>query len=288
MTTYNIHAPTNQRNGKRSIRLFSRARLRLRQIERIINGRHGRIPGTDDADLYLGPVANCFRVIAAERGRADSVEDLARPFEFWCGMFAPDISKRDVNRIVRETFSSPPELIPDDAVGKTLRLSYEERRLHKAYAIGSFDADRAERKRRTRSRRKERDRLGAAERRRANGAMPRANSLSRTKPWEAEGISRRTWERRREKAVQAGPVDANSSPYVLSIDGRRSCDTPISTDNHLGKRRAPQASRRLADVLDGEIIEPGGCALAPPPPIDHLRRAIARAYLLERIGGTSQ
>jgi hypothetical protein len=40
-------------------------------------------------------------------------------------------------------------------------------------------------------------------RRRANGMKLRAvyleNSLSRTKPWEAEGISRSTWERRQKR-----------------------------------------------------------------------------------------
>jgi hypothetical protein len=51
------------------------------------------------------------------------------------------------------------------------------------------------------ARRKERDRIDKAAKRRAAGALPRAvyeaNSLSRTKPWQAMGISRRTFERRR-------------------------------------------------------------------------------------------
>jgi hypothetical protein len=38
-----------------------------------------------------------------------------------------------------------------------------------------------------------------------NKPRPRAPSLSQTKPWEAEGISRRTWERRRRDATR----DAN-------------------------------------------------------------------------------
>jgi hypothetical protein len=49
--------------------------------------------------------------------------------------------------------------------------------------------------------RRERHRLDEETRRRALGAMPRpayeANALSRAKPWEAQGISRRTWYRRR-------------------------------------------------------------------------------------------
>ena len=46
-------------------------------------------------------------------------------------------------------------------------------------------------------------------RRRKVGSKPRvaylANSLSRSKPWEADGISRRTWERRRQKPAVASP-----------------------------------------------------------------------------------
>jgi hypothetical protein len=48
---------------------------------------------------------------------------------------------------------------------------------------------------------RELDRVRHAEKRRANGAVPRAvyeaEAVGNTKPWEAEGISRRTWYRRR-------------------------------------------------------------------------------------------
>src|SRR5262249_32553936 len=64
--------------------------------------------------------------------------------------------------------------------------------------IGSIDVDRKQRNRR----RRERQRMNRERRRRARGARPRAeyleaNSLTRTKPWVAKGISRRTWYRRR-------------------------------------------------------------------------------------------
>jgi hypothetical protein len=53
--------------------------------------------------------------------------------------------------------------------------------------------------RRERGREADRDRKERA--RRAKGAKPRAQALSRTRPWDAEGISRRTWERRRAAAA---------------------------------------------------------------------------------------
>lgn len=50
--------------------------------------------------------------------------------------------------------------------------------------------------------RREHHRLGEERRRRAGGAQPRgsyeARSLARLRPWEAEGVSRATWHRRRE------------------------------------------------------------------------------------------
>jgi hypothetical protein len=37
--------------------------------------------------------------------------------------------------------------------------------------------------------------------RKSRGATPRSESLSQTRPWEAEGISRATWHRRRKKGL---------------------------------------------------------------------------------------
>ena len=59
-------------------------------------------------------------------------------------------------------------------------------------------------------------------RRRKKRQTPRAEwlarSLSRTKPWEAEGISRSTWERRRNKALtQVGGNKDSGSRASLAI-----------------------------------------------------------------------
>jgi len=64
--------------------------------------------------------------------------------------------------------------------------------------------------------RKRRDKLKKEAKRRAGGAIARADSLSATKPWEKLGMSRRTWERHRNKAR-----DANSStPIFLTTEDR--------------------------------------------------------------------
>ena len=72
---------------------------------------------------------------------------------------------------------------------------------------------------------RQRERLRGEQRRRAAGAITRgeyeAGSLSRMKPWEVEGISRRTWERRRAKSgddarCQAVPIVASPSGCMVA------------------------------------------------------------------------
>jgi hypothetical protein len=86
-----------------------------------------------------------------------------------------------------------------DSLGKQLRLTEDERTLLGITTIGSHNVSRAERMRIRKALDAERKR----KRRRAKGVKPRAvyleNSLSRTKPWEAEDISRSTWERRQKR-----------------------------------------------------------------------------------------
>jgi hypothetical protein len=109
-------------------------------------------------------------------------------FWFWCqSRWAPHVSGDEAAEIVRHVHAGSPKLIADDVLGKALRLSYADRDRLKIRAIGCFDADKALRKKLAKARRRERDRLRAAEKRKANGATPRANSLSQTKPWEEMG-----------------------------------------------------------------------------------------------------
>jgi hypothetical protein len=86
-----------------------------------------------------------------------------------------------------------------------LRLSHEERTRMGITTIGAYDVDKREREKRHKFRKRTRDRERAARKRAARGVMPRekylAVSLSKTQPWKAKGISRRTWERRRRAAL---------------------------------------------------------------------------------------
>jgi hypothetical protein len=82
-----------------------------------------------------------------------------------------------------------------------------------------------------------------------------ANSLSRLKPWESEGVSRRTWERRRKKAAgnedQTAPTErprliSSSTPTPVSPHGSWLAET---WDDD-GMLRESFRITRAAQVLD--------------------------------------
>lgn len=252
---------TVQRKRNRSgRRLFSRARLRLSHIVSILNIRHGgQVPFTDDTDFYLVPVANAFHKIAADRGRPAEMEGL---FAFWCSERAPNVPDAIVAAITKEELAGPPFLMKDDVVGEIMRVSYAERCRIKGTTLGSYDVDRAGRKKRAKERKRERDRAGAKARRMAKGATPREESRSRTEPWKVVGISRSTWERRRRNATKAG--DANSSPHPHSIVERRIC---LRTPEGTGALKRAGADHRPTEVESVTLApEIDGSDLAAPPP----------------------
>ncbi|MEK8093369.1 hypothetical protein WOC76_12655 [Methylocystis sp. IM3] len=93
---------------------------------------------------------------------------------------------------------------PWESEGISRRTWYSRRKKAKDSDMGIVIdfAEHLEKKRTEASRDgRERSRLRKEQKSRAAGCNPRENyeaqSLSRTRPWEAEGISRRTWERRR-------------------------------------------------------------------------------------------
>jgi hypothetical protein len=101
--------------------------------------------------------------------------------------------------VIQEAKATPKARKADD-LGCYLRLDYATRQALGITMIGSYDADKRERRRR----RKERDRQAKERKRRQKGAIPRseyeAKSISKAKPWVREGISRAQWYRRQKAA----------------------------------------------------------------------------------------
>ncbi|PDT75085.1 hypothetical protein [Bradyrhizobium sp. C9] len=127
----------------------------------------------------------------------------------WIEQWAPWLSPYDIETVIMEVTANPRKWTADE-LGQEMRLAFETRQALGITTIGAFDLDKAGRE----LRRKRCKKQAEAERRRKRGAQPRAEYLathseSRTKPWLALGVSRRTYQRRKANAkVGTGPCTA--------------------------------------------------------------------------------
>jgi hypothetical protein len=206
-------------------RQFDMAALRRREIERF--ARAIDVADTDDFRRFLiawawhNPTSKdpmgALTLAAKRMGRA--------------------ISEAEADEALDEA-AAVPKCRTADALGKYLRLTQMLRTALRIRTIGSIDISR---QRRT-SRRKEAGRARDRARRKKEGAKTRieylsAHSLSRQKPWQAEGMSRRTWYRRRGAQTHGTsvaqvraqspltPTWHRSARNHLSLEGARTCAT---------------------------------------------------------------
>jgi hypothetical protein len=124
-----------------------------------------------------------------------------------------EITEDEARDIIEEARSTSRPRTPD-GWARALGLTYARRQRIGITTIGAIDVTKRQRARLRKLRKRERHR----QRRQALGATPRTQSLSTLKPWAAESISRRTWERRRRADANSNPAigrDANSNPALL-------------------------------------------------------------------------
>lgn len=182
-------------------------RFRLRELERLIQHRHGFVPDTDDASLYLVPVAqSLLRVHETKNGHGSAtLESILGQLRVWKFPFAPDVAECQLEDAAREALRFP-RTANADAIARQLHVSYAERQQLGLTTIGAYDCDKSERMRRRAERKRHRDRLRAAAKRAKRGAQPRADyiahSASATRPWEGQNISRATFYRRQRQAAE--------------------------------------------------------------------------------------
>lgn len=172
---------------------WNHARGRMNEIEKIIRARHGAIvPETDDAFIYAEALA---AVLFPEFG-----EDFVVMVEGFMRKWYPWATQHQIEHVIFERTQRRFKDISADALGHMLHLTDAERTSLRIRTIGACDITAAQRKRRQKLVRRDRDRMAKQVARRAAGAVPRdeylANSLTSSKPWEAFHCSRRTWERK--------------------------------------------------------------------------------------------
>jgi hypothetical protein len=131
-------------------------------------------------------------------------------------------------------------------LGERLRVVYGERQRLGLWTIGPCDM--TEKAMELLRKQKKRARMRAL--RQENGAKPQAESLSQTKPWLAEGISRRTWERRRVATscqvnlTKASHELASASECIVSKEVSKVCiRLPTATPAW-----QPQSEAEWADI----------------------------------------
>lgn len=186
--------PKRKRKGRRSTPRQGTA-FRMRDICKILRRTYGHVLPDDDAgrdDLYVA--INHLACLPHPQKRIDNF------IEIW----APWLSVGESKQITASAIISP-EYWTADELAWRMGLTAAVRAELGITTIGAIDENRSARLKRRQTSAKERLRTY----RRAKGAKRRAEYLAQfagDKPWEVEGISRRTWFRRRAKlALALGP-----------------------------------------------------------------------------------
>lgn len=192
-------------------RLTKRGRLhiRLAEIDRMLTDRYGpRLPDTDEARDDLRPLIQHALLIGPERARELALRLL------------PELEGEELDAMVSEGGF----WWGDDELGVHLEFTDADRTRLKTWTIGGCDVLKAERIARRRRKRRAADRA----RRAKAGAAPRRQSAERTRPWEAEGISRATYYRRKAStAPETG--ETVSRPAILDSAGGAAQSQPANT-----------------------------------------------------------
>jgi hypothetical protein len=195
-------AKLERRRRKRKKGRASLATLRVCELYRLffVRYRGHLIPDDDDGRDSVWIFINHLAMLASPAVR---IED-------WLSRCAPWFH----DQAMIDRARAKPQRWRADTMAEVLNVTDEERTRLKTWTIGAVDCDKDQRA----ARRREKNRLAKEARRRADGALPRAQSLSQTKPWEAEGISRRQWERRRMSQLRVQHISAPTVPaFATSV-----------------------------------------------------------------------
>ncbi|CAH0133187.1 hypothetical protein SRABI05_00098 [Agrobacterium fabrum] len=218
---------------------------RLREIEKIIRHRHGRgIPdpaGTDDVDVCL----NYLRAVALTPESQSAAS--------WALVWAPWADPVTLDLIDRAA-AGRKKMPAADAIAKMLFVRLKERTLLGLKTIGACDVSKADRQINAKERKRERDRNRQEQKRRQLGRVDRksyeAASLTKLQPWLEEGISRRTWERRRVASLSQIEISTTGDTLASKIE-----KSPPLTANAIHQARAAGLMVGLGDHPPAELQE---------------------------------
>lgn len=196
-----VYSTKQKANGKRQRRSpMQLVGLRLNDLATLFRSRYGRaeLPDDDSGREDLEIALNHLACLAHPRGHITK----------WIEIWAPWLTMAEYAEIVPPILANP-QRWKADALAWRLRLTKEQRTMLGITTIGAIDENKAARTKRRRAA----DRQRKENARRSKGIKPRgtyeSQSISKAKPWLAEGISRAQWYRRR-KAGETAPFGETS------------------------------------------------------------------------------
>jgi hypothetical protein len=183
--------------------------LRNAEVRRLLEDRYGeRLP---DDDAGRSDLAVQLAVLAPlGHGEPHLRVHLANVAPWLRGLELEDMIDRAYSRDWRFTA---------DNLAERLGVCDAERTRLKLWTIGAVDFPKQDREARRKARKVARQRERRREQRRAAGRKPRAvylaEALTRTRPWDTLGISRRTWERQRKRGRGASSEGQQSTSLTV-------------------------------------------------------------------------
>jgi len=203
----NLHDVARQRHAKVSNRHFNQKRQKSRFDFAAKRRReivlHGRLAGASDNHLIAWLWNNPKAIEAYQK--MDLKFDPTWLLQNAAWSMRRKISDAEAAEIFDRAMSAIDfKRRSADSLAIFLNLTWDVRQALRITTIGSTNVRKDDRK----EIRKTRDKVRKEWKRRANGVQPRdeyllKNSLSRTKPWEMEGLPRSTWYRqRRQQAIR--------------------------------------------------------------------------------------
>jgi hypothetical protein len=177
----------------------------------------GRLPEGDSDDV---------RIVLHHMGRCG---DDAMTMRAWIKAHASWLDDDDADWIIRTAVESEKSVPRADTLARFLDLTAAVRHALGITTIGAVDQPKRQRTKAHKVRKRIAGTIRARAKRLAAGARPHAESLSRTRPWEAAGISRRTWYRHR-------GTDSSDSNVAKPHAGSRTCATERAEPPERGGR----------------------------------------------------
>jgi len=198
-------------------------RLRLGNIKTLLRWRCGlELPDDDAGREYLYELLLPISLGPEPDLKMDTV------MEVW----APWMDAKERFDLVANIEQTPVHVrkITAKTLGARLQVTAEERKTLRLWTIAAYDVTEQQREAEQRASKRARQ----ERHRRRRGSRPRAESIAQRKPWQAHGISRRTWYRQR--GTDKGRHGTDKRRTKASIEQSLVCATEQAESQKVGSR----------------------------------------------------